>query len=54
MAEAPRAHKRLKKGETEESEIEIFNRPEVLSYQNKALASMLSTEKSERKKLADK
>ena len=51
MAEPPRAVKRTKKGETEDAEAEIFNRPEVLMYQNKALASYLSSEKSENERL---
>ena len=54
MAEPPRATKRVKKGETEDAEAEIFNRPEVLMYQNKALASYLSSEKSENERLKSK
>lgn len=54
MAEPPRAVKRLKKGETEDAEAEIFSRPEVLMYQNKALASYLSSEKSENERLKTK
>jgi len=51
MTDPPRALKRVKKGEPEESEIEIFRRPDVLTYQNKALASLLSTEKTNGDKL---
>jgi DNA repair exonuclease SbcCD ATPase subunit len=51
MADPPRALKRAKKGETEEAEAEIFSRPEVLVYQNKALASFLGTERANKAKL---
>lgn len=51
MADPPRALKRVKKGEAEQAEAEIFSRPEVLQYQNKALASYLRSEKDQNAKL---
>lgn len=47
MSEPPRAPKRVKKSEEEGAEQEIFSSPELLKYQNKALASFLQTERTE-------
>lgn len=54
MSDPPRALKRAKKGEEEGAEADIFSRPSVLEYQNKALASLLRSEKSENEKLKQK
>lgn len=54
MSEPPRGNKRVKKGEEDGNEHEIFSRPEVLKYQNKALASYLKSEKAENTKLKQK
>ena len=51
MSDPPRALKRAKKGEEEGAEADIFSRPSVLEYQNKALASLLRSEKSENERL---
>lgn len=54
MSDPPRAHKRVKTGDVDKAEAEIFKRPEVLTYQNKALASIIKTIKSENEKLKQK
>lgn len=54
MSDPPRAHKRVKTGDVDKAEAEIFKRPEVLMYQNKALASIIKTIKSENEKLKQK
>jgi hypothetical protein len=54
MSDPPRAHKRVKTGDVDKAEAEIFKRPEVLAYQNKALASIIKTIKSENEKLKQK
>jgi len=53
MSDLPRGVKRFKQGESSKAEAEIFSRPEILMYQNKALASYLKTEKSENSDLKE-